>query len=208
MLVFSRTAAPESISVRWFRRRPPTGKHSMINDCCCAFSSRSVGRRWMRTGRRWMHTEECTASSTTRRSGAAGDRHPPRDPRHWRWTLNRESRSKRQRSLSWSTWSFSCFIQRQQDGTSRCLHVVQIGRRPISIQLVPHEAAFHERQRFNRRLGMLDRVDVHREDHTWLILAVPELLDLAVRIELGRRGHLARQHLLLLRRERLDRLWV
>src|SRR5262249_6581662 len=77
--------------------------------------------------------------------------------------------------------------------------------RPDLHELVLCKALCDERQRFDCRLGLLDRVDIHDEDHAGFVLAVKELFDLSVEIELERRRDFLRHDLRpLLRRDRLD----
>src|SRR5262249_38425959 len=64
--------------------------------------------------------------------------------------------------------------------------------------------AGHEWECLDRRPGLFDRLDIHEKDHAGRILAVPELLDLAVEVMLERSWHLVRHDLLpLLGREGL-----
>src|SRR6516165_10769756 len=74
--------------------------------------------------------------------------------------------------------------------------------------VLEHQVAVgRQRQRFDNRLGFFNRCGVHKEDHaTGLVLAEPELLDLAVEIEPQSVGDFLRQDPLpLLVRERLGK---
>src|SRR6516162_8135626 len=74
--------------------------------------------------------------------------------------------------------------------------------------VLEHKVAVgRQRQSFDNRLGFFNRCGVHKEDHaTGLILAEPELIDLAVEIEPQSVGDFLRQEPLpLLVRERLGK---
>src|SRR6516164_1860317 len=74
--------------------------------------------------------------------------------------------------------------------------------------VLEHKVAVgRQRQSFDNRLGFFNRCGVHKEDHaTGLILAEPELVDLAVEIEPQSVGDFLRQDPLpLLVRERLGK---
>src|SRR6516164_9734521 len=74
--------------------------------------------------------------------------------------------------------------------------------------VLEHKVAVgRQRQSFDNRLGFFNRCGVHKEDHAaGLILAEPELVDLAVEIELQSVGDFLRQDPLpLLVRERLGK---
>ncbi|HEX9588334.1 MAG TPA: hypothetical protein VGA15_11405 [Bradyrhizobium sp.] len=62
-------------------------------------------------------------------------------------------------------------------------------------QVVGDKVRGRERQRIQRRFGLFDRLDGHEKNWSDL-LSKPELLDLAIKIELKRRRHFARHVLL------------
>src|SRR3569832_3001467 len=57
-------------------------------------------------------------------------------------------------------------------------------------------ATSRERQRVDGCFGLVNRVGVHEKDHAGLIVAEPELLDLAVKVELERTRDFLRHDLL------------